>query len=279
MVLHADSGDSFSMVVDCGGSRAEHRKRLAKAFAERRRQHDFLVISHLDNDHVNGLEDLKDAGVSFRTVFLPHVDMSRYLLWMTLKLSASENANGILAGFARVARLLYGGHFGPVVLVRDPGDAGDPRIDVDKSGDHHASGEREEGDRVLSSDARQALAKANSVGTGFSCSTSLTFDLDWLIRFYSREWAFPDEVASIWNLKLLEGLRTVVDSTAADPACFDWKKFTADMRTELKKKADRSLAAELASLVPATDSRVPALQQLGNRVATGSIREGLIKAR
>ena len=264
MALHSDSGRSFSMVVDCGGSRVTHRKLLAKAFAERERQHDFLAISHLDDDHINGLEDLKHAGVSFRTVFLPHVDMNSYLQWMTLKLSASANAGSILAGFFKVATLLYGGHFGPVVLVGNPGEddgAGeDPVFLEDKDVNH-----------VLSNDARQAIATAKHAGVGLSCSTSLTFDLDWLIRFYSREWRFPDEIASIWNLKLLQGLLKVINSIGADPTSFDWERFAVDLKLELKKKADKSLAAEPASLVPPTDSRAPALKKLGNEVATGKM--------
>ena len=266
MALYSDSGRTFSMVVDCGGSTVQHRRVLAKAFAERECRHDFLAISHLDDDHINGLEDLKDAGVSFGTVFLPHVDMNSYLKWMTLKLSASAGANSgsILTGFSKTAALLYGGNFGPVVLVGDPeeGEGGENNRDIGEDGGD---------DRVLTNGARQAIESAKGAGARLSCSTSLTFDLDWLIRFYSREWKFPSQVASIWNMKLLQGLQSVISSTKADPTTFDWEKFRDDLNFELKKKADKSLASELESLVPPTDSRAPTLKELEKKVATGKI--------
>lgn len=268
VALHTHRGQRFSMVVDCGGSRAKHRKLLARAFAERESEHDFLVISHLDDDHINGLEELQDAGVSFRTVFLPHVDIDSYIRWMTLKLSLSANAGGALAGFSKVARQLYGGHFGPVVLVGDPDDEDE---DHDDPEDHSAYRENGNNDQVLSNDARQAIAQATNAGTVLSCSTSLTLDLDWLIRFYSREWKVPDEVALIWDLGLLQGLKAVLDSTGADFASCDWNKFTVDLELELKKKADKSLAAHLSSLLPAADPRAPALQKLSKEVAVGKM--------
>ncbi|MEB1894698.1 hypothetical protein VDR64_20660, partial [Xanthomonas campestris pv. campestris] len=266
MALHSGRGRTFSMVVDCGGSTVNHRRKLAKAFAERKRRHDFLAISHLDDDHINGLENLKDAGVSFGTVFLPHVDINSYLKWMALKLSASAGANlgSTLAGFSKTASLLYGGYFGPIVLVGDPeeGGGGENNPDI---------GEDERDDHVLTNRARHAIEGAKGAGARLSCSTSLILDLDWLIRFYSREWKFPSQVASIWNMKLLQGLQSVISSTKAAPTSFDWGKFRDDLNFELKKKADKSLAAELESLVPPADSRAPTIKKLGEKVSTGKI--------
>jgi hypothetical protein len=277
MALYLGTGYHFSMVVDCGGSREKHRKLLTKAFAERERQHDFLAISHLDNDHINGLEALKDAGVSFRTVFLPHVDMSNYLQWMTLKFSASDSSGDALAGFARIATRLYAGHFGPVVLVRGPGEGGG---EDDIARDDPLPRQDEDDNQLLSSDTRLAIERAKgSRGTGLPCSTSLTFELDWLIRFYSREWIFPKEIASIWGLALLQGLRNVINSINDKFTSTEWTKFADGLKAELRKKVDPSHSAELVSLIPSPDPRAAALAKLGNEVTLGkmSCKEVLTK--
>ncbi|WP_329893926.1 hypothetical protein [Stenotrophomonas sp. SMYL20] len=264
MALHSSEGRSLSMVVDCGGSTAKHRKLLAEAFAARARSHDFLAISHLDDDHINGLEDLKNAGVSFRTVFLPHVDISNYLQWMTLRLSSRVRAGSLLADFARVATLLYGGSFGQVVIVGGPdGDEGPERDRVFKGNTDRAD--------VLSNETHQAIERAKVGRSRFSCSTSLTFDLDWLIRFYSREWKFPKEVSSIWSLQILQDLQNVLSKAGGNLNSAEWTDFSLVLKSELKRRADPSLAAELISLVPPTDQRAPALAKLGNAVATTNV--------
>ncbi|MBB3835274.1 hypothetical protein FHR55_003518 [Xanthomonas arboricola] len=279
MALYSRTGNNFSMVVDCGGSREGHRKLLAKAFAEREHQHDFLAISHLDDDHINGLEELKEAGVSFRTVFLPHVDMSSYLKWMTLKLSDSDSEGEVLAEFAKIATRLYAGHFGPVVSIRGPGEDGgarnDPLPPPDEDDDHE-----DDDNYLLSNDTRLAIERAKGAnGTGLTCSTSLTFDLDWLIRFYSLEWSLPNEIASIWDLPLLQGLRNVINSINASFTSTDWVNFTADLKSELKKKVLASHSKELATLVPPLDPCAAALVKLGKEVALGkmSCKEVLTK--
>lgn len=265
MALHSHGTRRFSMVVDCGGSRKEHRALLAKAFAERESRHDFLVISHLDNDHINGLVDLKQAGVEFQTVFLPHVEIDSYIKWMTLKLSGGRSSGIAIAGFATTATLLYGGHFGPVVLVGDPGVGDNVQTDTYPP---EGKGESE----VLSDATRKIVATAKlATGAGLSCSTSLTFNLDWLIRFYSREWKFPKEIDAIWKLKLLKNLSGVINSANVDLTPSAWELFADDLNTELEKKADPSLSAEPASLVATTDPRYPALVKLGVKVATGKM--------
>lgn len=265
MAFHSSEGRSHSMVVDCGGSTAKHRKLLAQAFAARARSHDFLAISHLDSDHINGLEDLKNAGVNFRTVFLPHVDMSNYLQWMTLKLSARVRARSLIADFARVATLLYGGNFGQVVIVGSPDD--DEGSELDRAFD----GKKKDGADVLSNEAHQAIERAKSSGSRLSCSTSLTFELDWLIRFYSHEWTVPKEVSSIWNLQLLQNLRNVTNRAGANLNSAEWASFSLALKSELKRRADPSLSAELISLVPPADHRAPALAKLGSAVATTNV--------
>lgn len=264
MALHSSHGRSLSMVVDCGGSTAKHRKLLAESFAARACSHDFLAISHLDSDHINGLDALKNAGVNFRTVFLPHVDIGNYLQWMTLKLSARVRAGSLLADFARVATLLYGGNFGQVVIVGSPDD------DEGPESDRASDGKKERAD-VLSNDAHQAIESAKASGSRLSCSTSLTFDLDWLIRFYSREWKFPKEVSSIWNLQLLQDLRNVINKAGGDLSSAEWTDFSLALKSELNRRADPSLSTELITLVPPTDHRAPALAKLGNAVTTTNV--------
>lgn len=197
------------MVIDCGGSDEKHRHLLINGFAESGRHHDMLVISHFDEDHINGVDDLRLAGIQFDTVFLPHVEVRSYLLWMTLKLSASEEDGKELARIMQIAGRLYGGYYGPVVHVGPQSlpPIIDEREDVSPVGESLAD--------VLSDEAYKAVRRARGFPKKvFSCSQSINMkDIDWLFRFYSREWTFPSEVEAIWNLSFFAKLKALVDTT------------------------------------------------------------------
>ncbi|GBH18443.1 hypothetical protein [Pseudomonas syringae] len=131
-VVHTSANRRLSMVVDCGGADAEHRGVLISAFAERHSPHDILAISHFDDDHINGIEELHGAGVRFNSVFLPHVEVKDYLLWMTLRFSVEDRNSYELSRLVQLGGRLYGGDFGPVVLV---GSTGSTPSDDSRRGD------------------------------------------------------------------------------------------------------------------------------------------------
>lgn len=235
--VETSRGDRLSIVIDCGGSDAAHRSLLIEAFAEGTRQHDILAISHLDEDHINGIDGLRAAGVSFNTVFLPHVDVEHYLKWMTLKLCAGESDIAELVRVVQTGGRLYGGDFGSVVRVGPPGLAPSGERDRDLPQDNNLAG-------MLSDDAYTAVRLARGPrGQVFSCSQSLTFKyIDWLFRFYSREWVCPGEVQAIWRLPCFSGLNSVVSRTISNMSSADWDKFSID------------LEAQLSAIIPATEA-------------------------
>lgn len=267
-VVDIPHGRRLSMVIDCGGSNALHRGRLIEAFSQRGRQHDILAISHFDEDHINGVEALHAAGIKFNTVFLPHVEEEHYLLWMTLKLSAGDLSGGELARIVQVGGRLYGGDFGPVVRVGPPGATppGDMRSDLAE----------ENLERMLTDDAYEAIAKVRgSRGQIFSSSQSLTFrDIDWLFRFYSREWAYPDEVRAIWKLPFLAKLKAVVNRTRHTMSPNAWALFATDLETELSSKISPSDGAQVKSLLgprpSKADPRLKPLQKLARDIQVES---------
>lgn len=230
------------MVIDCGGADASHRSLLINLFAEGRRQHDILAISHFDEDHINGVDDLRAAGIQFNTVFLPHVEVQSYLLWMTLKLSVSVKATKELARIVQTGGRLYGGYYGPVVLVGPPGFV---PINVQQDNllkdDNLAD--------MLSDDAYKAVQRARGLpGQVFSCSQSLNMkEIDWLFRFYSREWTFPKEAKSIWDLPFLAKLKEVVNRTKQQMNSAEWAAFATDLEAALTDKIDPAYSGQVMS--------------------------------
>lgn len=275
VALHSSHWHGFSMVVDCGGSNLAHRETLAKAFAEGRREHDFLAISHLDDDHINGLEELRKAGIVFRTVFLPHVDLSRYLKWMTLRIcanstcendiSAEDQAAETISSFSHSSMGLYSGRYGEVVRVTPPNRDGSDRDPSGRDADTAVDLDRHRG--PLTKQSHHAISKGAQSGGGLSSSTSLTFELDWLIRFYSREWSCPKEVSGIWKIPALQGLRRVIDSIDSDFGHAEWAAFSSSLRDELKKKVDNTLWKSATSPV----GKASDLAKLSTEISNGEV--------
>lgn len=260
-VVHTSANRRLSMVVDCGGADAEHRGVLISAFAERHSPHDILAISHFDDDHINGIEELHGAGVRFNSVFLPHVEVKDYLLWMTLRFSVEDRNSYELSRLVQLGGRLYGGDFGPVVLV---GSTGSTPSDDSRRGDSADDNLAE----LLTKDAYDAVMKARGVGgRNFPCSQSLTFkNIDWLVRFYSREWKYPAEVQTIWSLPLFANLKAIVDRTTKPMAPADWASFATDLEFQLSAKIKPGDAAQVKKILGAkpskADPRLKSVQKL-----------------
>ncbi len=234
----------LSMVIDCGGADVAHRDLLIDAFAESGKEHDILAISHLDADHINGLDQLRKAGIRFDTVFLPHVPEKQYLLWMTLKVCAGGADVAEVVRILRAAGELYGGDYGPVVQVGKGTRGPAPGINQRKD-----PGESSALQEKLDAQAYKFVQAARGNRQVFSCTQSLAVkDIDWLFRFYSREWTFPGEVDAIWSLGFLTPLKDVLDRNIGTVAGNDWSKFARDLKTALEAKISDTDAPQVTSL-------------------------------
>jgi hypothetical protein len=226
MVLHVGN-KRFSVVIDCGGDTQEHRQTFIDAFATGELKHDALVISHLDWDHIGGLGALARAGVQFANVFLPHVQKDVYARWMTIRLAhAIEDADiSVIAEAVNYLGGLYGGRYGrPIQVVASDDLDGPPLVqDVPQVPDN---GQYPAVSSLLDVDLQQMLTTP-SASRGFPDGRSVTLQyLDWLLRFYSWEWACPDSVAAIWDEPVFQPLRDAVDNLMRsgfreDPALVD----------------------------------------------------------
>jgi hypothetical protein len=190
---------TFSVVYDCGGANESHRGNLIAAFADGQpRQHDWLVISHLDLDHINGVPQLHASKQTFSNVILPHLkedERQKYFEWMAfIALAQGRDAAEVQEGIA-TATDLYEGTFGNPVMITH---GADDRPRDEQQSDLEALS--------LSTAARNVLQTATK-GTTMSDGTSFALaKVDWQFRFYSREWDSA-KVDAIWKLPVLRGLR------------------------------------------------------------------------
>lgn len=247
-------GQRFSFVVDCGGDTHEHRQGLVNAFVESGKDHDILAISHLDWDHISGLSTLERAGVRFANVFLPHVDQQQYARWMILRLSFlnGETDGATLAEAVNTLGGLYGGRYGRPTIVIPGDDEGPPDRFLDEDGGNERYPDVSE---FLSLSSRIALNSANSKKS-FAAGRSITFErIDWLLRFYSREWICPSEVDVIWKLDVLQPLSKALNDLIA--GCM-----TSDTQALMEP-----VVAELRAVIPAADAN-KAIKQVAGKGTT-----------
>lgn len=203
--------DEFNMIYDCGGATKKHRDKLIADYVPATVNFDWLVISHLDDDHINGVSQLEDQGIKFANVFLPHVNLPVTMFLMLVKFVAaasttltSDELNSVL-----VAGKLYAGAYGRVrIVTRHPTDAADlgaelPSLSPDDL--PPVSDLLEEGVRLI--------GEAPRMGWSHDRDVQLQ-DIDWKFRFFSHEWAIPVQINDIWNLPELQPLRDAIRNLA-----------------------------------------------------------------
>ncbi|AKJ68355.1 hypothetical protein ABW99_09135 [Pandoraea thiooxydans] len=236
MTIHIGS-QRFSVVVDCGGGKEEHRKVYVDAFATGNKKHDVLAISHLDWDHIGGIGSLARSGVQFANVFLPHVDEHVYARWMTTRLAyaMSDIDVGEIGEAVDYLGGLYGGRYGrPVRVV--PGDGGDLPPGDEPPDRHETSREHPPVSGLLAEDIQEQLERITA-RQGFPAKRSLTFSfLDWVLRFYSWEWTCPDEITQIWKLPVLQQLADSLRALVRNGFQDDTTALIADVVDALKAK-------------------------------------------
>lgn len=228
----------FSVVYDCGGSNEEHRQEIIKAFAAGvPKNHDLLVISHLDLDHINGLPQLKMAGQSFSNVILPHIDKAarkKIFMWMAfVALAKGQKPEKVKDGIATAINL-YGGAYGkPVMITHDP-DSNPPAAQESRNKD-----EVKKSDFPFPASTQRVLASAKAEDT-LPDSASFAFTrIDWQLRFYSREWdcQLADD---IWNLPVLKNLKDKI-SELVDSCLTDSPKSVDGLAELLKEEVPQSV--------------------------------------
>jgi len=275
------AGDKrFGLVFDCGGATAGHRARVIGPVVEKRK-HDWLVISHLDKDHINGVSQLESAGVTFSNVFLPHVDLSHQLFLMLLKSAGtarSANANDALDTLLIVGRL-YAGAYGRVRVVV-PGDRrrnGPPPQDTfpNPDGPEHTrlpdlTPNGLTPSDVLDHQSQQRLGPSGSRTYDDTQSVFVT-DQDWELRFYSDEWAFPDPVTRLWSLPVLRPLRDAIERLSL-LGSNGGKDFTNGVDVQLNAKVS---AADANVALTSID---PNVQQVNRQLTVNSFLKKLYLA-
>ena len=132
---------SFHYVYDCGSKSSTALKRSVKVMSKRHPRIDALFVSHLDDDHVSGLEQLLGR-LRANTVFIPHVSVAAIVASLVADavdgalshslVEASLDPQGWFGqrGVSRVVRVLPSpAGEGPAVGVgpEDPPEDGDPR--------------------------------------------------------------------------------------------------------------------------------------------------------
>ncbi len=212
-------GRRFSVVYDCGGGTAERRSRIIDSIVDAYPlAHDWLVISHLDEDHINGIARLEEKGIRFANVFLPHVDLAHSVFMMLLKI-VGESAGAIAderLESVRIAGRLYSGAYGrPIIIARNRNVPGNDAVrSSDNLKDLAPHDLPPPSGFFLTPAWQEALAPARR-GAILSDARSIHLHrLDWTFRFYSQEWATPQVVADLWNLPVLAGLRHAIDDLA-----------------------------------------------------------------
>lgn len=277
--LHAGD-ERFGLVFDCGGSTDKHRASVIGPVVEQRK-HDWLVVSHLDEDHINGVSQLESAGVTFSNVFLPHVDLSHQLFLMLLKSAgtatvASEEArlNSIL-----IVGKLYAGAYGRVRVVipgeRDRGDRPRQNIFPNPNGPERTRLPDLTPDGVapsvlLDKEAQKSLG-ASGARTFQDTQSIYVSDKNWELRFYSDEWAFPAPVTKLWALTVLQPLRDAMEHLSLLGSS-GGKNFTNGIGAALKAKVPAAVAnATLATIDPA-------FLKLSRAISVNSLLKKLYKA-
>jgi hypothetical protein len=90
----------FNFVYDCGGNKDPLKKAISD-YTEKVKKIDFLVVSHLDRDHVDGIYHLHKASKKIEKIYLPYLETDRLVIELTIAnfLSTRLEQNDLLNAF------------------------------------------------------------------------------------------------------------------------------------------------------------------------------------
>jgi len=131
-----DPQQRFDYVYDCGANKSEPLERAIDAMVERLRVEDGspvlddLYISHLHEDHVNGLDQLLRR-VQPHTVFIPYVSVIASLADLLVAMPAAGPSNALIE--ASLAPQAWFGARGVsrIVRIRPSNSSEEPSEDID----------------------------------------------------------------------------------------------------------------------------------------------------
>lgn len=277
--LHAGD-ERFGLVFDCGGSTQKHRARVIGPVIEKGK-HDWLVVSHLDEDHINGVSQLESAGVTFSNVFLPHVDLSHQLFLMLLKSAGTAKGASVAARLNSILIVgkLYAGAYGRArVVTSGEGNRGNrPRQDIfpNPNGPEHTRLPDLTPDglapSVLLDKQAQKILGASGARIFQDTQSIYVSDKNWELRFYSDEWAFPAPLAKLWKLAVLKPLRDAMEHLSL-LGSNGGSKFTSHIGAALSALVPADVAnAALATITPT-------FQKVRGAISVNSLLKKLYKA-
>lgn len=237
----------FKVVYDCGGGTGERRTKIIKdVFSTTPLEQDWLVISHLDADHINGIATLEKEGVTFSNVFLPHANLphSMFMMLLTTIAATPDAVTADQLSSIMVAGKLYGGAYGRAHMVIHAEQVPDGDLPGFDGLPNLSPADLAEPSHMLDENTRRLTLTSGRV-TAFADAQSIYIsDVDWQFRFYSREWLVPHSANIIWDMAVLRPLRDAINHLAL-LGNNNGRDFTEGIETALKSPvphADATLA-------------------------------------
>lgn len=179
-------GGSLHYVYDCGARNVTNLEPIVAAYARQTPRVDALFISHLDGDHVDGLDVLL-ARVDVGTVYLPYLSASQRLLQLA---GAESNSDRLTASLVQAqfepARWFGSRGVRRVVFVRNGGEETD-----------------------LLTPPSDPLPPSERIGEGGPQSVFVE-------RSRIVEQATDDDAVSVWEMDVNEHIGVYVDGSPAD---------------------------------------------------------------
>ncbi|MEC5129635.1 hypothetical protein VSU19_22930 [Verrucomicrobiales bacterium BCK34] len=234
------NADPIRFVYDCGAkTNKKYLEAAVEAFVEELHGEslNFFVVSHYDEDHVNGLNALLSRGVHIKKVFLPYLTP----LQRMLQGFSAPSFSGWYADFIDnpVSYLTERGVEEVILVI---GSGNDPRDDNQDSGPPFLDGplgqpndfptdlkpesprrlpdEFGEGERAVETDDANVIA--------ISDRGRVHAGLCWQLKFFNYD-RFPPET------EILISRAAIASDTSTDRRIQRWKKFVSDLLDILDK--------------------------------------------
>ena len=186
---------SFRYIYDCGAKNRKLVQRTIKSWSNKSKKFDWLIVSSFDADHFNCIDDLLNAGFSFRAIVLPHLLDVTLLKSILLYFVARRMPDAELANVVRIFQRILSGDFGIVIPTTDPTDPS--QVPTQPGAD------------LISTE--QLAADSHSIVSRKMYSVS---QQNWMLQFYSIETNHRTVIADIFSMPLLLPLKELVEEIA-----------------------------------------------------------------
>lgn len=234
--------EQFKYIYDCGSLSPSCLKQVVDNWSEPNLHYDWLVISSFDFDHFSGVAILLEAGFTFKQVILPHRLDPSFFRQMLMMLIFEERTNAEIIVFIKIyniltSRDLSANGIGQVLPANENPDG------VGNQSDDDSESEEFEGLVNLDRLARESKEKISE-------RQYRVKGIDWMFRFYSREWNHTSFVDQVFDDSELSDLKELIDGILT--------KLPKDIPNILKKIAEElSRPVDENASVFAADTAVP----------------------